>query len=126
MRDATGDEVFQHLVLRIHGDALAVGESLDVEMVPFAVPLERDAAVEMRFPHHPLADAEFVHQFHDPMFEHPGADRALDLHAAAAFEIDRADPGTVEQMCEEQAGRSGADDAHLSTHVLSPCRRGGR
>ena len=51
------------------------------------------------------------------MLEHAGPDAMLDILCVARLEDHRLDALQVKQMGEQQAGRAGADDAHLSSHA---------
>ena len=54
-----------------------------------------------------------VEQVDRALFENAGADALLHVLAALRLDHDGLDALQVEQVREQQAGRSGADDAHL-------------
>ena len=120
VRQAARNQVLQNLVLRVDDNPLAVGQLLNVEVKPLAIPLQSDAVVEMTFAHHALAQSQFVQQRHHPVFQNAGADCRLHLRAVAGFQVDRVDPGTVKEVGQEQPRRARADNSHLSAHRVSP------
>ena len=61
----------------------------------------------------PLADAGLGQQVDRALLQHAGAHAVLDVVAVAALEDDRVDAGEMQQMRQQQARRTGADDAHL-------------
>ena len=72
---------------------------------------------------HALADAGFVQQVDRALLEHAGAQRRLDFLAAARLEHDRFDAAQVQQVREQQARGSRADDADLCAHRADIIRR---
>jgi hypothetical protein len=69
------------------------------------------------FAQHPGANSHFVEQIDGGLFEDAGADAFLTIFAAARFEHHGVDAAQMEQMREDQARGTGADDAHLSLHA---------
>jgi hypothetical protein len=115
--EPAGDEVLHHLVLAVDGDRLA-GQLLEGDAVRAAV----EADLERRV-HHALAvqargDPGGVEDVDGALLEHPGADARLDVLAAGALEDDRLDAAQVQEVRQDQPGRTGADDANLGAHRL--------
>jgi hypothetical protein len=105
-REPRGDEVLDHLVLRIHGDRLAAGELGQVDPVAARREAQLDAVMDEPFAREALADADRRQQVDGALLEHAGAQRALDLVAAARLEHHRLDAGEVEQVGQQQARRA--------------------
>ena len=80
---------------------------------PRPVEAQFDAVMNQPFAPHALAHARFVEQIHRALFEHARADALLHVLARLALDHDRVDALQVEQVRENQAGRSGSDDADL-------------
>ena len=76
-----------------------------------------DAFVAEALALHALADAALREQVDRALLEHAGADRRLDLLAAARLEHHRVDALEVQQVREQQAGGSRADDGDLGFHA---------
>ena len=79
-----------------------------------------DAVVRQPLGVEPGGAAGAVQQVDGALLEHAGADPAEDVVAADAVEDHRLDPGVVQQLAEQQAGRPRADDRHLRPHALLP------
>ena len=72
-------------MLRIDGDVLAVGQVRDGDMMALAIPLQRNAVMEMAFARHALAHPQFMHKRRHPMLQHAGAHRAFHIRAGCAI-----------------------------------------
>ncbi len=72
-----------------------------------------DAVVEQAFTAHASPDAGFVQKVDCCLLEHPGANPAQDIFAAATFQDDIVDAGLVQQLSEQQARGARADDRNL-------------
>ena len=81
-------------MLRIDGDALAAGQLDEIDVMTAAGELQRDAGVEGAFARHALADARRLHQIDEPLLQHAGADRLLDIVAAAILDDHQFDAET--------------------------------
>ena len=73
--------------------------------------------------HQPLADSVVDEQIRRPLLEHACSNSVLDVVAAAVLEDDALDPFPLEQACERQPRRPGADDAHLRPLRRPPSSR---
>ncbi len=93
-----------------------LGHLVHRDMVARPPKLEGDAVMEMTFALEPLALAKLDHKVNHPLLEHAGADRAFDFITGAVLEDDAVDAGAIQQMGEEQVGRSDTDDSNLSLH----------
>ena len=65
---------------------------------------------------HARADAGLVEQIDRDLLDHAGADAAEHVVAGVPLEDDVVDAGLVQQLAEQQAGRTGADDGDLRPH----------
>ena len=113
--EAGGDEVLDHLLLPVHGDGPA-GQLFQVDAVTLAVEAQLDAPVHQALAAHPATHTELVEQPRGVVFQHPRTDPAFHIGSGAAFDDDRCDAGPFQEPGQHQAGRPGADDAHLRPH----------
>ena len=89
-------------------------------MVALAVELQIDAAVYETVAIHPRAEASVAQQIGRALLDDAGALPGLAVVAVADFQYDGLDAGKGEQMRQQQAGRSAADDPYLGTVEPSP------
>src|SRR5262249_56373025 len=87
---------------------------VDEESRP-ALPGNRRTIVGMPFAIHARAQADLTQKRDRAGLEHAGTDSFLHVGAALAFEHDAVDAALIENMREQQAGRSAADDCHLGS-----------
>src|SRR5207237_1751824 len=114
--EARGDQVLDHLVLRINHDRSPAGQAGKVDAVRAAAEAQIDAVVHEAFALHALADAGRLQQVDGALLEHAGADRRPDLLAAAQLEHHGVDSLQVQQVRKQEPRRSGADDANSRAH----------
>ena len=107
------DQILHDLRLAVDHDRPSVRQLAQRDAVPLAVELHRDAVVDDPLPVHALTDAGVAQQLNGSMLEHACADSVLDVVASPVLEDDRIDPRPVQQVCERQPGRPGADDPDL-------------
>jgi hypothetical protein len=86
-----------------------------VDAMPAAVEAQFDSVMHQAFAPHPLAGARFVEQIHRALFQNPGADSRFHVLARLSLDYKGVDALQVEQVRENQARRSGSDDADLRT-----------
>jgi len=72
--------------------------------------------VDHAFAVQPVGQPDLGEQVDGAVFEHAGPDPPLDVRPAVVLQHDRVDAGEVQQVGEDESGRSGADDADLGTH----------
>ena len=113
-----GDQVLHHLGLPIDHDAAPVGEIIERDVVPFAVELQVDPAVDDALPVQPVRDTRSLEQLDGALLEHAGANARFDVLAAPGLEHDRLDPRRVEKLREGEACWAGTDDRDLGTRAL--------
>jgi hypothetical protein len=82
-----------------------------------------DPRVQHAFAPHALADAGIVQQLLRAVFQHAGADTVLDIRAGTRFEYDRLDALKVQQMRQQQPGRTCPHDTNLRPHPAPPATR---
>ena len=75
-----------------------------------------EAAVGQAFAMHAVAGAGLVQQVDRHLFQHPCADTRLDVMAGVTLQHDAVDPGDMQQLGQQQAGRASADDCDLGAH----------
>ncbi len=114
--EARLDQVLGDLGLAVDGDR-AADQRLEVDAMQPAAEAEADALMRQALPPHALADACLVQHGDRALLEHAGADAPFDIGAAAALEDHRLDAPKVQQLRQQQPGRSRSDDADLRAHA---------
>jgi hypothetical protein len=92
-----GDEIFDDLLLAVHGHMLPARKIVEIDTVTAAAKTQRDAAMDEPFPPQPIADPDCVQQFDAAVLEHAGADSPLDVLSRARLDDGRIDAGPLEQ-----------------------------
>ena len=90
--------------------------------------LDLDPVVHQAFRVQPLGAAGLFQQMDQALLDHPGADSRAHIVGAAPLEDDIVDTLTVQELAQQQARRSAADDPDLCPHglpSLSPAPRAG-
>ena len=105
------NEILHHLVLRVNGDRAPSGQLVHVDAVTHPIKTQLDAVMDQPLAAHALSHSRRVQQIHRALFEHTGADALLNILASLRLDYDGLDALNVEQMREQQPGRSRADDA---------------
>ena len=81
--------------------------------MPLAAEAQLDAVVDDALAVEPLAEPHPPQQVDRALLQHAGAHALLDVLARAGLEDHVVDPGLVQELPEDEAGRAGADDADL-------------
>jgi hypothetical protein len=115
-----GDQVLEHLVLRVEVDA-AAGERREVDTVAVTAAAEFDALVAAALLEDAVAYTRGDHEVDGALFEDAGADGGLDVGTAAGLDDGGVDPRPGQQVREHEAGRTGSDDADLGTGMSGLC-----
>src|SRR6185503_4991839 len=116
-RQARGDQILDHFVLRVDGDGPA-GELGERDAMTRAAEAQVDAFVAEALALHALADAALREQVDGALLEHAGADRGLDLLARARLDHDRGDALEVEEVGKEQSGGTRSHDGNLGFQTV--------
>ena len=111
----TVHQVLGDLGLAVDHHSLA-GHLPERQPVPRAIDADLGAFVNDAVGMHAGADAGFVQQIHRDLLDDTGADPTKDVGGGLALQDDGVDAVPVQQLAEQQAGRSGADDDDLRTH----------
>ena len=114
--EARRDEVLDDLLLAVHDDA-APGELGEVDAVPRPREAQLGAVVRHALGIHALADAGFAQRVGGAVLEYARAHPRLDVVATASLEHDRVDALQVQELGQQQAGGTGADDHDLGAHT---------
>ena len=109
-------QVLGDLGLAVDHDGLA-GQLLEVDAVAHAFDADLRPVMHEALAVHAGADAGLVDQIDRDLLDHAGADAAQHVLAGVPLEDDVVDAVLVEQLAEQQAGRAGADDRDLRSHV---------
>ena len=113
--NARGDEVFEHLVLRVEVHRLA-DELLEVEAVRPAIEVELDAVVLHALAVDAIGDARLGEHLGGRRLDDARLDGALDVFAAARVDDDGVDAGLAEQVGEQQSGGASPENADLGAN----------
>ena len=111
------DQILDHLLLAVDRD-VAAGQLCDLDVLRAALAPEVDAVVHEAFAIQPLAHVERSQQVDGVLLEQAGADAALEVVAGTALDDHRLDARALQQQCEREPGRPGADDANLRAQLL--------
>ncbi len=109
---ACGDEVLDHLVLRVHGDRAPSRQRRQVDPMTASAEAQLDPVMDEALALHPRPHAGLVEEIDGALLKHARADRALDLAAATDLEDDGLDAIPVQQVRKQEPGRARADDPH--------------
>jgi hypothetical protein len=110
--EARLDQVYDDLLLAVDEDR-PPDERVEVDVVAAAVEVEVDAAMDERFAIHPPSHARRPQELRCAVLQHARAHPRLRVAAIALFQHDRPDAADVQQVGEEEAGRSRPDDRDL-------------
>ena len=115
-----GKQVFLDLALPVRHEALAdMFRSVDKEAVTPG-PHNFHAVVREPLAVHAAGEPAVSEQFYGGLLKDPSANARQDACAAALLEHNTAYALQVKKLRQQQAGRAGANDSHLSFHPLSP------
>ena len=81
-------------------------------------PGDRGAVVRMAIAVHAFTQAILAQYFHRALLEHAGANPRQHILAAPRLEYHAVDSRAMQDFREQHAGRSAADDRHLSFHCM--------
>ena len=112
-----GDQVLDHLLLAVDRD-LAAGQLCDLDVLRAPLAPEVDAIVHEALAIQPLAHVERSQQVDGVLLEQAGSNPALEIVARTVLDDHRLDARALQQQCERQPGRPGADDANLCAQLL--------
>ena len=107
------DQVLHDFLLCVHRDRAPAGQCWEIDAVATPAEAQLDAVVYQSLAPHAIAHAALVEEVNRALLQHPGAHAVLAVLAAAELQHDRLDAGEMQQMREQQPGRSRADDADL-------------
>jgi len=114
--DSRGNQVLDHLVLRINCDGFSAGKIGEVDAMASAVESQLDSRVHQAFPPQSLADARFDKQIDGPLLQDARANALLDILLRVRFQNDRMNAPQVQQMGERKSGGSRSDNSNLGSH----------
>src|SRR5277367_4776782 len=110
------DEIFQHLMLRIHHYRLASREFLKIDAVPLVPELQCDSVMDKTLAHHSRAHARFAQQVDSTLLKDSRANAFLNVLPASRLQYDRFDSLQMQKVGEQQPRRSRSDNSDLSSH----------
>ena len=112
-REPKGHQVLDDFVLAVDRDRTAAGQAGHVDPMACASEADVNPLVTHALPAEAIANARLVHQVHGPLLEHSCTHAFNDVIPAPAFEDDRVDARTMQQMTEHQSRRPGTHDSDL-------------
>ncbi len=114
-RQTRGDQIPDNFLLPVNHHR-AARQILEVN--PMAMPAEtqKDAVMKQTLAHHALAYAHLVQYVNGLMFQNAGAHPALDVLTALGLQHDGLDAAQVQEVREQQSGRTGANNCNLGAH----------
>ena len=89
------------------------GQLPEIDTVNAVVEGNAEAMVHHALPVHAFAHTGLAHEFHHAPFQDPGSDPPENILPGTPFQDHIVDPVPVEQLGQEQSGRTGSDDADL-------------
>ena len=113
-------EIARQFCLAIHENRIAAGIFMQVNAVQVAIARDENPFVDLALTIHPFAALRFSHEIGEAVFQHASANSAQHIFAAMPFEHDRIHAPNVQQLGEEQSGRTAADDADMDLHTIPP------
>ncbi len=111
------DQVLDHLLLAVHGDRPPRHQLLERDPVALPAEPQLDAVMDQALAQHPLPRAGADEGVHGALLQDAGPHPMLNVIAAAGLQDHRLDAAQVQEVGEQQAGRPGADDRDLRTHL---------
>src|SRR5580658_1262569 len=121
--DPGANQILDEFVLAIHGDAAAAREFVHIDAMAAAIEPKFDTAMNQAFAPHAFPEARFIEQIHRALFENARTEPFLDVFAGAGFDDNRVDAFEVQQVGEDEASRSGSDNADPRAEFRN-CRHG--
>jgi hypothetical protein len=103
-------------VLTVHRDGFSAGQLRHVDAMATPSETDENAFVPEPSASDPVACTNRAKQIDSALLEDACSDAIDDVLAIAVFDDDRVDAVEMEEMSEQQAGRTSADDAYLSSH----------
>src|SRR3546814_814785 len=116
-------EIVGHLGLAVDQDGLAAGEALQVDAQAVLLVGDVHAAVDLALAVHAPGDLGPAHEVLEALLQHPRADAAQHVGAAAPLQHHAGDARQVQELRQQQPRRPAADDANLSPHSPPLLRR---
>ncbi|MNN18272.1 hypothetical protein D3C81_1314780 [compost metagenome] len=109
-------QVTGHLGLAIDHHRLATGQGLEVQTLAAPADEQFDAFVHQAFTVHPRCHTGFTQQVDSALLKYTGTDAPEHVFGGLALDNDGLDTRLVQQLAEQQAGRTCTDDCNLSFH----------
>src|ERR1019366_3524025 len=100
-RQPDRDQVFDDLLLPVHGDATTAGERAEVDAVVASAEPQLDAVVHEALTAHPRSDSGRVEKVRAGLLEHAGTNTVLDVPPCARLDDHRLDALEAQQMSEQ-------------------------
>ena len=115
---AAVDEIPGDFGLPVDHDVSATGQLGQIDAMGIVLAGDGEAVMRKTFGMHPRASARLFQHFHGAFFKHSGAHARKHMVKARTLEDHRLDSDVVQQLAEQQSGRSGANDANLGGQRL--------
>ena len=98
-------------------DHRRASQVLEIDVEHAAVPGDLGAVMDEALAVQAVGDAGFLHQAHQPGFQHARADAAQHIVPRLAFQHHGLDAVAVQKLAQQQPGWPAADDDDLCAHV---------
>src|SRR5262249_12485154 len=108
-------EIFGDFGLAVDHDGLA-GQLFERQPMTRPVDADLHALMDETIGMHARADTGFIQQIHRDLFDNAGAHAAEYVVGGLSLQDDIVDASTLQELAEEQPGRTGADNDDLGSH----------
>jgi hypothetical protein len=109
-------------VLGVDRHRTAAGQFVEVDAVDATGEGQVDALMHEAVAHQTVAHPGAAQQVDRALLENPGLDRLLDGLSGLDVDDHRVDTALIQQVRQQQPGRTGSDDSHLGPHHVPPER----
>ncbi len=112
------DQILHHLVLAVDHHMFA-DEFRKIDAVIGAIEAHHHTRMQHALAPHAFADPGFVQQLLGAVFQHARTNAVLDVFARSRFQHNGLDTLQMQQMRQQQSGRTSPDDTNLRSHPVA-------
>ncbi|MNF27495.1 hypothetical protein D3C84_81500 [compost metagenome] len=109
----SGHQVAGDFGLAVDHHGLATRQGVQIDVYLASVEGQFEAAMHQSLGVHALTHASLTQQLYHALFKYPGANASEHVIRCLAFKDEGVDTSVVQQLAEEQSGRTGADNGDL-------------
>jgi hypothetical protein len=114
-REPGRDQIPDHFLLPIDHDAVA-RQLLEVDPVAAAGKVQKQTVMKQSFRHHPCTDTRLVQDVDTLVLEHAGTHAIFNVVTTFGFQHGALDAVLMQEVRQQKARRTRADDRNLGTH----------